>query len=118
MKHLTQLLWILLITFMGEILHAVIPLPVPAGIYGLVLLLLALMTRVLRLPQVEETADFLVSAMPVMFVPAAVGVLSHWNAVRAMWLPILLAATVLTVMTMGISGSVTQWALKKEGRKK
>ena len=49
-----------------------LPLPVPASVYGLVLMLAALMTGIIKVGQVEETADFLIEIMPVMFVPAGV----------------------------------------------
>ena len=44
MKYLRQLLMILIFSFIGEVLHAVIPIQMPASIYGLVLLFIALMT--------------------------------------------------------------------------
>ena len=64
---------ILLFSFIGEFFRMVIPLPVPASVYGLVLLLAALLTGVIKLDQVEGAADFLIEIMPVMFIPAAVG---------------------------------------------
>lgn len=45
MKYLRQLLMILIFSFIGEVLHAVIPIQMPASIYGLVLLFIALMTE-------------------------------------------------------------------------
>lgn len=75
MKYLRQFCIILLISFLGELLHILIPLPIPASVYGLVLMLTALCTGILKLTQVRETADFLIEIMPVMFIPAAVGLL-------------------------------------------
>ena len=51
MKYLRQLLMILIFSFIGEVLHAVIPIQMPASIYGLVLLFIALMTGLVKLPQ-------------------------------------------------------------------
>ena len=73
MKHVRQFCMILLFSFIGEFFRMVIPLPVPASVYGLVLLLAALLTGVIKLDQVEGAADFLIEIMPVMFIPAAVG---------------------------------------------
>ena len=47
MKFLKQFSIILFISFLGEILHTLIPLPVPASVYGLVLMLAALVTGIL-----------------------------------------------------------------------
>ena len=75
MKYLKQFGMILFISFLGEILRAVIPLPIPASIYGLVLMLTALLTGILPLEKVRDTGKFLIGMMPLMFIPAAVGLL-------------------------------------------
>ena len=53
-KLLRQFLVIMAVSFVGEILHAVLPLPIPASIYGLVLMLALLMTGALKLDTVED----------------------------------------------------------------
>ena len=73
MKYLRQLLIILIFSFIGEILHSLIPIQVPASIYGLVLLFIALLTGIIQLPQVKEAAKYLIEIMPLMFIPAGVG---------------------------------------------
>ena len=82
MKYFRQFFLILAISFAGEILHMVLPLPVPASIYGLVLMLLALVTGIVKIEQVKDTAVFLIEIMPVMFIPAAVGLLDSWSVLR------------------------------------
>ena len=79
MKYLRQLLMILIFSFIGEVLHAVIPIQMPASIYGLVLLFIALMTGLVKLPQVHEAARFLIEIMPLMFIPAGVGLIDSWG---------------------------------------
>ena len=69
MKYLKQFMVILAFSFLGEVLHQVLPLPIPASVYGLVFMLAALMTGVLKLHQVKETSAFLIEIMPVMFIP-------------------------------------------------
>ena len=75
MKYLRQFGIILLITFLGEILKTIIPLTIPASIYGLVLMLIALQTKAIHLDSVEDAGVFLIEIMPVMFIPAAVGLM-------------------------------------------
>lgn len=82
MKYLRQLLMILIFSFIGEVLHAVIPIQMPASIYGLVLLFIALMTGLVKLPQVHEAARFLIEIMPLMFIPAGVGLIDSWGELR------------------------------------
>ena len=78
MVFLRQFGIILCFSLLGEILHFLIPFPVPASVYGLVLLLLALCAGVVKLEQVQKTAGFLIEIMPMMFIPAAVGLLDAW----------------------------------------
>ena len=73
MKHLRQFLIILLFSFLGEGLKALLPLPVPASIYGLVLLFAALELGIIKLSAVEDAGKFLIEIMPVMFIPAGAG---------------------------------------------
>lgn len=79
MKYVFQLCIILLVSLTGELLHALLPLPVPASIYGLLLMLLCLVTKVIKLKHVEGAGNFLLQIMPLLFVPAAVGLLGIWG---------------------------------------
>lgn len=115
MKYLKQFLIILFFSFLGEVLHALIPLQIPASIYGLVLLFLALMTGVVSLEQVKESGKFLIEIMPLMFIPAGVGLMESFGALQEMFLPVLATVFVSTLLVMGISGRVTQWFMN--GRK-
>lgn len=72
MKYVKQFLIILVISFIGEILKYLLPLPIPASIYGMVLLFTGLMTGLIKLEAVRETGKFLIEIMPVMFIPAGV----------------------------------------------
>lgn len=112
MKLLRQLLIILLLSLVGEGLHALLPLPVPASVYGLVLMLLCLCTGILRLDQVERASDFLIEIMPVMFVPAAVGLTESWEQLRGVLVPVLVILVLTTVLVMVVTGHVTQFVMK------
>ena len=83
---------------MGEILHAVLPLPIPASIYGLILLLLALRFNVVKLEDVKEVGVFLTGIFPLLFVPAAAGVMELWAEMGDMLLPIIIAIIPIIVL--------------------
>ena len=100
---------------MGEILQVVLPLPVPASVYGLVLLLAALNFKLVKLDDVKEVGTYLTGIFPLLFVPAAAGVMELWAEMGEMLLPILVAIIPVTVLVMVSAGKTTQ-ALT--GRKK
>ena len=114
MRYIRQLTVILAVTCAAEILKYYIPLPVPASIYGLVLMFTLLRAGVIRLSQVRETAEFLIEIMPLMFIPAAVGLLESWASLRPMLLPVAVIELVTTVLVMGVTGRVAQWLLRRK----
>lgn len=113
MKYIRQFCIILFISFLGEILNRVIPLPVPASIYGIIILFLGLLTGIIPLASVKETGKFLVEIMPIMFIPAAVGLMNSWDLIRASWASYIVMTIVTTVAVMVISGHVTQAIIRR-----
>ena len=115
MKFMKQIALIVLFSFLGEVCRAVIPLPVPASIYGMVLMFAALSLKIVKLEQVSEAGHFLTSILPVLFVAPAVGIVEHWALIRPNLLPIALLILATSVLTFGISGRVTQFLMGKGG---
>ncbi len=117
MKILKQMTIIGTITFVGELLNLLLPLPVPASVYGMVLLFLCLLTGIVKLPQVEETATFLISIMPIMFVAPSVGLMDSYGAI-ANSIPVLLFICFFTtITTMTITGLIAQYIINKTKKK-
>ena len=120
MKYLKQLLIILAISFVGEALKYFLPLPIPASIYGMVLLFILLLTGVVKLDDVQDVGKFLIEIMPVMFIPAGVGLMASWGVLKPMLVPVVVIIVVSLVFVMGISGRIPQRVIrhnqKKEGK--
>lgn len=114
MKYLSQFCIILGFTLAGEALQRLLPLPIPASVYGLVLLFAALCTGLVKVPQVKETGAFLTSILPVLFVAPTVGIVEHWNLIRPNLMPIVLLLLGSTVVTFAVSGRITQYGSRKE----
>lgn len=117
MKFLRQFMIILLLSFLGEVLKMFIPLPIPASVYGLVLMLLCLVTGILKTSQVKEAAFFLIEIMPVMFIPAAAGLIDSWKVLQPLLLPILVITVVITILVMVVTGKIAQMIAQKRGIK-
>ena len=117
MKFIFQFLIIMVFAFVGELLHHFIPLPIPASIYGILLLFLALEFKILKVKDIKETSSFLIAIMPIMFLPPAVGIVESWGLIKGSWLPYVLVIAISTVVVMAVSGLVTQMIVRKGGRK-
>ena len=113
MKHVQQFSIILLISVIGELLKTFLPLPVPASVYGLIIMLVALLTGILKLDQVKGAADFLVEIMPVMFIPAGAGLVESWSALKPICVQVVVIMFVSTIVVMVISGRVTQFVIRR-----
>ena len=116
MKLIKQFLIIIAFSFVGEILHALLPLPIPASIYGIALLFAALQSKKLKVSDIAETSAFLIEIMPIMFIPAAVGLLKSWDVVKSSLVPYVIVTVVSTFVVMYAAGAVTQ-AIIKHGKK-
>lgn len=114
MKYLKQLLIILLFSFLGELCNYFLPLPIPASIYGIVFLLLSLNFNIIRLDQIKETGKFLVEIMPIMFIPAAIGLIDLWPVLQNNLIAYLVIVITSTVLVMGVAGKVCEWVVNKQ----
>ena len=120
MKYVRQIGIILGITLAGEFLNQILPLPVPAGVYGLFLLLFLLCSGLLKLEDVEATGNFLLDTMPIMFIPACVGLMESYADMKETLIPLFVISLASTVIVMAVTGIVAERILsgKKTGKEK
>ena len=116
MKFIKQLTIIMAVTFLAELMERLIPLPIAASMYGLVLMLLGLITKVIPLEKVEGVADFLVGILPVLFVPPTVSIIANIDALRDILIPLVIICFSTTVLIMGVTGRVAQELLRRGER--
>ncbi|MDD3252576.1 MAG: CidA/LrgA family protein [Lachnospiraceae bacterium] len=117
MKYIRECTIIFGITLIGELLNHVLPLPIPAGVYGLFLLLVLLCSGVVKLKDVESTGDFLLEIMLPMFIPACVGLMESYTSMAGAVLPLVATCMISTMVVMAVTGKTAEWMLKA-GRKK
>ena len=112
MRYMKQFAIILAVTCLGDFLNYILPLPIPGRIYGLVIMLPLLVTGVIKIYHVKATAEFLIDIMPMMFIPAAVGLLVAWDDLRPVLIPMIVITFVTTVVVMIVTGRTTQLVMK------
>ena len=117
MKYLKQISLILLFSFLGELCRYLIPVTIPASIYGMALLFAALALKIIRVESVRETGSFLTSILSLLFVVPMVQLMDFWPVMRPVLIPILVICIAGTVIVFAVSGIVTQWLIGK-GEKK
>lgn len=118
MKYILQFGIILFISFIGELLNELIPLPIPASIYGMLILFTALCTGILKLSHVRETGKFLIAAMPLMFIAPAVGLIDSWGTMQEFIIAIAVTIAFSTIAVIAGAGHMTQLIINLKEKKK
>ena len=115
MKYVKQFLLILFISFIGEIFNKLIPLPIPASIYGMMILFFGLLIGIIKLENVKEVGSFLIESMPIMFIPAGVGLMTSWVTLKKILIPVLIITALTNVTVMLATGHISQMIIRKSG---
>lgn len=118
MNYVFQLAIIFGISFVGELLNAVLPLPVPASVYGLVIMFLLLWTKIVKLEQVETVAEYLMAIMPLFFIEPTVGIMNSYGLVKGKILPLFIACFLSFTMVIVVTGSVSQAIIRFKRKEK
>ncbi len=106
---LRQMALVLLLVFIGELLNKVFKIPIPGNIIGMIILLVALLTGIIKLQQIEEISKFLLDHLSFFFIPAGVGLLSVTGMLKGSWYFILLICVVTTILVMATTALVVQF---------
>lgn len=118
MKLMKQLAIILLMTFLGELLNHIIPLPVPAAIWGMMLLFLSLCTGIVKLDMVETTADYLTSLMILIFVPFGASIMVSYADIKDYILQIMAIIVVSFFVVFFVTGKTSDLIIDLKEKKK
>ena len=117
MRMLYQFLIIVVISFIGEMLNHFIPLPIPASIYGIILLFAALQLGWIKVRQIREVSTWLIAIMPALFIPSAVGLVKSWDILSQSLVKYSVITFVSTLVVMGLAGLATQYVIRQSKNK-
>lgn len=117
MKYMYQFMVILMITFVSETLNHTINLPIPASIYGLVLMLILLITKVIKVEKVRDTAKYLIAIMQIMFIPAAVAIMNTWSDLGGILVPLVTISISSTIVVFVVTGKVSDLIIDRSAKK-
>lgn len=122
MKYMMQIGIIATISFIAELLHFFLPFPIPASVYGMVILFVLLCLKVIKLPQVENVADWMLSVMPIFFIAPSVGLINSFDSIKGQVIPLVFICFISTVIVTALTGLVAQGIIRlqkkrKEGKK-
>ena len=114
---LAGLTWLLVYQCIGEILVRWTGLPVPGPVVGMVLLFATLAAKEAVPESLQTAASGLLSHLSLLFVPAGVGVMLHFQRVASEWLPIVVALAVSTVLALAVTALLMRYLLARQDRR-
>ena len=114
MKYVKQFFIILIMAVLGGILNWLIPLPIPATVWGMLLMFIALMCGLVKLDQVEDTADFFMGIMPMLFVPLAVGLMDTWQILEDYAMPIIIIVVASFFICYAVTGKTADIIISRK----
>ena len=117
MKYVKEIGIIFGISCVGEVQNRLLPFPVPSGVYGLFILLAVLLSGVIKVEHVEESGNWLLDTMPLMFVPVSVGLMDSFGELKAVLIPFVAISVLSTLIVMVITGLVAEWIIRRRNRK-
>ena len=104
---------IMLVSLVAEGVRLALPFPIPSSIYGLIILFLLLNFKIIKPKQIKKTADFLLKLMPIMFIPAGVGIMESYSAIKPFIIPILLVVSLSTALVMLSSAYISERFIRR-----
>ena len=106
----------------GTAIQLFFRLTVPGAVIGMVLLFIVLVLRKKPLREIDKASKLLLRFLPLLFVPAGVGVVDQFGLIQKEWLPLSVTMVVTLVATIAFTGLVMQACLrlteKKSAKKK
>lgn len=108
MAYLYQFAIIMAASWLGELVSRLVPLPIPAAVWGILILFLGLQTKLVKLHWVEKAGGFLLDILPILFVSPVVNLIACWEPVSRVLVPTTVIALVTTAAVFAVAGWVTQ----------
>lgn len=104
--------------YLGVGIVSYLHIPLPGSIVGLLLLVLSLIFKLIKVEYIQDGAGFLIGVLTLFFIPATVGVIDYPELMSGTGLLIILAVIASTLISIYVTGLLTQIIEKKELAKK
>lgn len=112
-----EILIIFAITYSGILLSQFLSLPIPGTIVGMSILLILLITKVLKVNNIEKTTNFILGSMLFLFLPPAVKLLNYIEVLQSSFFRVVFLIVLTTIITMGITGITVNFLIERGERK-
>lgn len=117
MKLFREALIIFGIYLFGEVVAALLSLPIPGNILGMIILFLLLYTKVIKIDNIINITNFLLNHLAFFFIPAGVGLMTSIGIIKTTWIQLLIVCLSTTIIIIASTGFVVQFISRKTNKK-
>lgn len=110
-----EFLLIFIVNYIGVILTAVLHLPIPGTISGMLLLFALLYFKVLKLSSIQNAGNFLLLNMTIFFLPPSVSLIESLYLLKTGIFKILFLVIFSTILTMVVTALTVQYLIERKG---
>lgn len=121
LKRMFQVAVLFVFAFIGNWLQGLFQLPIPGSILGLLLLLAALALNIVKVEWIKEGAGFLLATLPLILVPATVGIMNYpslFSGKGIFIFGIVILSTMITIIATGKTSQILEERAHKRKEKK
>ena len=118
MKILKQIAILFSICFISLCIEKILPIPFPASVIGMILLLILLFTKRIRLESIKETSSLLLQSLPLLFIPADVNIVNYFDVIWANFGPLMVVCVVSLFITFAATAYAVQLTMKLMEKRK
>ncbi len=119
-KIIRQLAILFALCFVSLCIEKILPIPFPASVIAMILLLVLLFTKVIRPAQIQETSDFLMVILQMLFIPAAASIMNYVGVIRDNFVPLVVVCVVSLFVTFAATAYAVQLTMhlmaKRQGK--
>ena len=116
MSALSQVGVLMISLLIGTLLKMVIPIPIPATVYGMIVLFILLKLKTIKVEQVEPISSKLLANLAFLFVPAGVGMINEFDNLKGHVIVVCAIIFISNFLTLFVTGHVVQF-IQKRGKK-
>ncbi|EEI82757.1 CidA/LrgA family protein [Anaerococcus tetradius] len=112
MKYLKEFCYLLFFLLLGFIAKKVTGLPIPEPVFGMIFLFIALVSKLVKLDDIQSTSSFLTSILAFTFTPLGVGLMVQFDVIKDNAIKILIVMTISCLITMAVTAKVVELVQK------
>lgn len=104
--------------FLGELVVRALTLPVPGPVVGMLILLLGLTINGRVPSSLRKAGEGLLRYLTLLFVPAGVGLMVHFELIRADFWTLVITLVLSTAITLGVTAKAMDWMNRRVGQRR